>query len=154
EGGLSEAVGIGAPTPYLSRWYAPKSTSFIDAALGTSPATRRCDGSLVGASDPGYVLVDGDTRQNAALDWNGNGQIAGSAVQDVNFDGTPAETLTGADDFATMDLRQVGARRPVGSQQLSYSVVDPQTGIAPTPPAAAIGGGLSLDASEGDLGYG
>jgi len=33
-------------------------------------------------------------------------------------------------------------------------VVDPTTGVAPVPPAAAIGGGLSLDSGYGDLGYG
>ena len=42
----------------------------------------------------------------------------------------------------------------MSSQQLSYSVVDPVTGIAPHPPEPAIGGGLSLDTGYGDLGYG
>jgi hypothetical protein len=154
ESSLSEPVGLGAATPYLGRWYAPQSTSYIDQALHTFPATRRCDGSRLSPGDPVYVLVDADPRAGSGADWNADGKIAGTSAQDVNFDGAQGETLTGANDFATMDLRQVGARRSVGSLSLSYSVVDPATGVAPVPPAPAIGGGLSLDAGYGDLGYG
>jgi hypothetical protein len=154
ESNLSESIGLGAPTPNLGRWYAPQSTSYIDTALHTFPATRRCDGSRLSTGDPSYVLVDADPRLGSGADWNADGKVAGTASQDVNFDGSQGEALSGANDFATMDLRQVGARRPVGSLSLSYSVVDPTTGVAPVPPAPAIGGGLSLDAGYGDLGYG
>ncbi len=136
------------------------SASFIDQALGTSPATRRCDGSPLAADDPPSVRVDAARRGDAAIDWNANGQIAGVAAQDANFDGmrptapTGPQVFVGADDFATLDLRQTGARRAIGSASVSYDVIDPLTGVAPVPPAPAIGGAFSLDTGYGDLGYG
>lgn len=156
--GLSEAAGLGA-TSYLPRWYAPLSTSFVDRALNTSPATRRCDGSRVAPTDVPMVRVDADPRARTqsvpnAVDWNGDGAIAGAPVIDVNFDGTFGALGAGANDFATLDLRQTGARRAVGSETLSRSVVDPVTGLPPPPGALPIGGGLSLDSGYGDLGYG
>ena len=154
ETSLAESTGLGAATPYLPSWFAPSSASFIDTALGTSPATRRCDGSPLAPSDPPFVRIDADPRLLPALDWNGNGTISGAVAEDVNFDGIPGETFLGANDFSTLDLRQVGARRAVGSEELSYSVIDPATGVAPVPPAPAIGGGLSLDTGFGDLGFG
>jgi hypothetical protein len=48
----------------------------------------------------------------------------------------------------------VGARRSLGSRNLSYSVVDPVTGVAPTAPAPPLGGGFSVDATLADLGPG
>jgi hypothetical protein len=100
------------------------------------------------------VRIDGDPRLQPAVDWNGNGQISGTDALDVNYDGAPGQSFSGANDFATMDLRQVGTRRAVGSEALSYSVIDPTTGVAPVPPAPAVGGGLSLDTGFGDLGFG
>jgi len=153
ESALAESTGLGAATPYLPRWFAPVSASYIDTALATTPATRRCDGSRLQPGDPAFVRIDGDPRLLPAVDWNGNGQIAGTDAQDVNYDGVPGQSFTGSNDFATMDLRQVGARRAVGSQAMSYSVIDPTTGVAPVPPAPAVGGGLSLDTGFSDLGF-
>jgi hypothetical protein len=159
ENALVEATGFGATAAYGARWYAPLASNSINAALGTSPASRHCDGTPVSAAEAAYVIADGDPSNGAAIDWNTNGVIAGTDSQNANFDGAQSETFTGANDYATLDLRQVGARRSIGSQALSYSVVDPATGIAPTLPAPPLGGGLSLDAqitelSFGDLGYG
>ena len=154
EAGLAESSGFGTPTLYFPSWYAPASSSFIDAALHTSPATRRCDGTPVSASDAAYVRIDGSSTTGSPLDWNADGSIAGLDAQDANFDGIPGETFTGANDFATLDLRQVGGRRAIGSPTLSYAVIDPGTGVAPVPPAPAVGGGLSLDTGFGDLGFG
>jgi hypothetical protein len=153
ESSLPETVGLGAATPYLPRWYAPAGASFIDRALNTTPATRRCDGSRLPDGAPAYVRIDADPR-TSGIDWNADGVVAGTDSQDVNFDGTTGQVFGGANDWITLDLRQVGGRRPIGSQSLSYSVVDPATGVAPTPPAPAVGGGLSLDTTESDLGYG
>jgi hypothetical protein len=138
ETALNESTGLGAVTPYLPRWFAPSSGSFLDTALGTSAATRRCDGSPLGPADPPFVRIDADPRLLPAVDWNGNGTISGIVADDVNFDGIPGETFLGANDISTMDLRQVGARRAVGSEELSYSVIDPSTGVAPVPPAPAV----------------
>ena len=153
ESTLVETAGFSATSIYAARWYAPIGNS-INAALGTSPASRHCDGTLVSPSEPSYITADGDPRNGAAIDWNADGVIAGTQMQNANFDGAIGETFTGANDYATMDLRQVGARRSVGSRALSYSVVDPVTGIAPAPPALPLGGGLSLDTQITDLGYG
>jgi hypothetical protein len=160
EGALAEVVGFGVSAEYLARWYAPQSGSFIDRALGTSPATRLCDGTPLPAGGISYVRVDATPRGDGAIDWSADGQIVGAASQDANFDGlTPAapagpQTFLGADDFATLDLRQTGARRPVGSASVSYDVVDPLTGVPPVPPLFAVGGAFSLDTGYGDLGYG
>ena len=160
EGALTEVVGFGASAEYLARWYAPQSGSFIDRALGTSPATRRCDGTPLPAGGVPYVRVDAAPRSNGAIDWSADGQIVGTASQDANFDGlTPTDpagpqTFLGADDFATLDLRQTGARRPIGSASVSYDVVDPLTGVPPAPPLFAVGGAFSLDTGYGDFGYG
>src|SRR5262249_29212190 len=77
----------------------------------------------------------------------------GPDSQDANFDSIANQTFNGANDYATLDLRQVGARRAIGSQAISYSVLDP-SGHLPVPPAPAVGGGLSLDTGFGDLGFG
>ncbi|HMK72697.1 MAG TPA: hypothetical protein VK454_05120 [Myxococcaceae bacterium] len=154
ESGLVEATGLGTASPYLTSWYAPASGSFIHSGLNTTAATRRCDGTPLSASDPATVRIDGVPSGSTALDWNADGTIAGSDAQDANFDGVAGEAFAGASDFNTLDLRQVGARRAIGSPSLSYSVVDPATGVAPVPPAPAVGGGLSLDTGFGDLGFG
>ena len=154
EAALVESAGLGGATPYLTSWYAPRASSFIASALHVSPATRRCDGSPVAATDPAYVQINGDPRTGAGLDWNADGRVTGTDAQDANFDGVTGQSFAGSNDFATMDLRQVGARRAVGSEAMSYSVIDPTTGTAPVPPAPAVGGGLSLDTGFGDLGFG
>jgi hypothetical protein len=154
ESALVEAAGFGASAAYQGRWYAPLASNYLDVALGTTPAPRHCDGTPLHATDPAYVVVDAAPGAGGAIDWNANGIIAGTQSQDANFDGIVGETFTGANDYATLDLRQVGARRSIGSRELSYSVVDPASGVAPTPPAPPLGGGLSLDTLVNDLGYG
>ena len=155
ESSLSEAGGLGMATTYLPSWYAPNDPNSVNGVLGTSPADRFCDGTLVPNGGPSYVRIDGNSTAGSPLDWNGNGAIQGVDSQDANFDNSASpETFTGANDYFTMDLRQVGARRAIGSETLSYSVVDPVSGIAPVPPAPSIGGGLSLDSGFGDLGFG
>jgi hypothetical protein len=154
ESALVEPTGFGATPAYEARWYAPLASNFINLSISTSPASRHCDGTPVSATEPAYMTVDADPRVGGAIDWNANGVIAGTQSQDANFDGVLGETFTGANDYATMDLRQVGSRRSIGSRALSYSVVDPATGIAPTPPAPPLGGGLSLDTLITDLGPG
>jgi hypothetical protein len=154
ENALIEASGFGATPAYQARWYSLLASSFVDAALGTSPASRHCDGTPLRATDPAYVARDAIPGAAGAIDWNANGIIAGTQSQDANFNGVAHETFSGANDYATLDLRQIGARRSIGSRTLSYSVVDPATGIAPTPPAPPLGGGFSVDTLITDLGKG
>jgi hypothetical protein len=162
--GLSEAAGIGA-ADYLARWYAPRQASFLDEAVGTTPATRYCDGTPLPANAGAPVVrIDSTPRAAArgvALDWNGDGDLLDAPRIDANYDGLPGSSGPGVNDFATMDLRQVGARRSIGSERLSRSVVDPVTGRPIPPTSLPIGGGFSLDAQPnlvalgyGDLGYG
>ncbi len=160
EGLLREGAGLGA-TDYLARWYAPRAASLVDSRLLTSPATRYCDGSRIpfvdGQPVADYVRVDADrkfrnTTTVNAIDWNADGDAADTVDIDVNFDGTFRQALNrGANDFVAMDLRQVGARRNVGSPALSRLVLD-----GDAVPAVPVGGGLSLDAGLGfgDLGFG
>lgn len=136
ERGLSEAAGLGSMR-YRTRWYAPAASSFIDAGLGTTPATRRCNGAIPLPGEQ-MVRVEG-TGTTGSIDWDADGLIGGTIAQDVNFSGPVADQrLTrlnaGADDYMAMDLRQVGGRRNVGSQRLQ--------------------GGLSLDVGFGDVGFG
>ena len=152
ESGLTESTGLGAPTRYVPRWYAPAASSFLASSLGITPVTHFCDGSRVGAGDPRTLLIEG-VPGSGAVDWNADGRILGTDAQDANFDGVPAQSFAGADDFATLDLRQVGGRRAVGSPSMSYSVIDPSTGLPPVRPAPAVGGGLSLDSGFADLGF-
>jgi hypothetical protein len=136
ENGLSEAAGLGSML-YRTRWYAPLSSSFIDAELNTTPAAKRCNGTPAAPGEH-LVRIEG-TGPGGPIDWNADGTIGGTAVQDINFsgpvEGAPYSKLNaGADDYRRMDLRQVGGRRNVGSKRLQ--------------------GSLSLDVGFGDVGFG
>jgi hypothetical protein len=136
ESSLSETDGLGSML-YRTRWYAPLSSSFIDAALGTTPSAKRCNGTPAAPGED-MVRVEG-TSPVAPLDWNADGVVNGTATQDVNFSGPVADQPftalnAGADDYVRMDLRQVGGRRNVGSKRIQ--------------------GGLSLDVGFGDVGFG
>ena len=89
EAALAESTGSGPPTPYLPSWYAPASASYIDTALHITPATRRCDGSPVAATDPAYVRIDGDPRLGAGLDWNADGRSPAPTHRTRTSTGSP-----------------------------------------------------------------
>ncbi len=126
---------------YYTRWYAPKASSFIDAGLGTTAASRHCNGSPL-TEGVDFVRVDGTTL--SATDWNANGSIDSSPfAQDISFNGilsgNPPQfpvLNAGANDFGLMDFRQVGSRRNAGS-----------------PRGDADGGGMSLDLGFADVGF-
>jgi len=126
ENALVESSGLGQ-TLYRSAWFAPSASSFIANALGSSPATRHCDGSPI-TDGAQMVRVDG-TSVAPPIDWDADGVVDANAIaQDVNFNGGLGTLDAGTNDFASMDFRQVGSRRNVG--------------------------GLSLDMGRGDLGRG
>src|SRR5262249_18426132 len=126
EGALSETSGLGT-LPYRTAWFAPAATSFIAKALGTSPATRHCDGSPI-TDGAQVVRVDG-TTVTPPIDWDGDGVADRAPIpQDVNSSGSPEPPAPSRSDHAIPDLRQVASRRNVG--------------------------GLSLDMGRGDLGRG
>ena len=73
-------------------WFAP------NQPIGTA-ATHHCDGSPLLASDPSTFRIDGPS---ASIQW--------FAGQDINFDGSTASSpLRGFNDWAHLDLRQIGA---------------------------------------------
>jgi len=158
ETNLSESPsGLGtAPLAYLPRWYAPRS-SFLDAFIGTTPATKHCDGTPI-TDGAQMVRVDGTTLTPTPLDWNEDGNTSESGLsQDINFDGTtitnpPSPAFQGFDDWDNLNLQQVGARR--GASGTSLDVGPGQDsgddlGIAGGGLGIA-GGGLGI--ADGDFG--
>jgi hypothetical protein len=119
---------------YPGRWYAP--ASFVDQELGTPPATRHCDGTRLNPGEAGLFRIEGTSASvSGPIDWNADGVIDRvNPVQDITFDGSVAALSAGSNDWARLDLRQVGGRRNVGSRRLA--------------------GALSLDVGFGDVGFG
>jgi hypothetical protein len=76
-----------------TKWYAP------NQPFG-SPATSHCDGSPITAKDPNKNMFRLEGPANS-ITWSAN--------QDINFDGQIEASLDGYDDWASMDLRQIGA---------------------------------------------
>ena len=158
ESSLSESTGLGgSPLPYLPRWFAPKSGSFLDTIIGTTVAAKHCDGTPLLPTDPigGTVRVDGTSlpgRPIAAspIDWNADTITAGSPFsQDIAFNGA-ADSINGFNDWANINLLQIGSRR----DSIGYSLdVGPSDDIG----AGGLGAGNSGDlgaGNSGDLGAG
>ena len=87
-----------------TKWYAPDPPQGVG-----SPAKSHCDGTPLAPStdpDPTMYVVQGTADPITPVSaWISN--------SDVNFDGTISAALRGYDDWANLDLRQVGA---TGSQ--------------------------------------
>jgi hypothetical protein len=133
ENSLSEPAGLGT-RPYQLRWWVPLTSSVVDDQLDTTPATARCDGAPLLPTDPEMVRVEGD-RLNGAVNWTADSDKTDTAfAQDLSFAGGITALDAGFNDFRAMDLRQVGSRRPAGSDRIK--------------------GGLSLQVGFGDLGFG
>jgi len=149
ENSLSEASASGlkdgaAYSPYRPRWFSP-----VSGNSGQSdPVTRHCDGTRLTQSeiDAGVRMfsVQGTTAVGP-IDWNANGTAdLGMYAQDINFNRGPNRFVhpatatdgpfSGFNDWANIDLRQVGSRRNVVS--------------------SGLGGALSLDMGLGDFGLG
>jgi hypothetical protein len=136
ESGLTEQP-TGLPNMlYRTGWYSP--TSQLAADLTSSPAKRHCDGSFLDSGEVGAFRITGTSL--TAIDWNANLVIEGgtNAPQDVNFNGNTADgPFTGGNDWAAIDLRQVGSRRNIASGAVTDFT-----------------GPLSLDQGQGDNGQG
>lgn len=137
-------VALGA-LPYRIGFYAPIAGSYLEG-FGT-PAARHCDGTPIGVGEPLTVRVDARTAAGV-IDWNANGVSDSFYEQDVNFNGrtrrldSSAEILAGANDWASIALNQIGARRSPGG----LFVADDAGRLMLGP--------MSLDAGRGDLGRG
>ena len=149
ENRLSEAPGSGlregaAYSPYRARWFSPGGLN--DGR--SDPVSRHCDGTRLTQSeiDAGVAMFSTDgTTAAGPVDWNANGiPDPGTYAQDINFNRGPNPYLipatvtdgpfSGFNDWANIDLRQVGSRR---------NVVSP-----------GLGGPMSLDMGLGDFGLG
>ncbi len=97
-GGLIGTDGS-APTYSDTKWYSPVPPNGVG-----SPAKSHCDGTALSPTDPNptMYLVEGAADPISPVSaW-----LSGS---DVNFDGTLSGALRGYDDWANLDLRQIGA---------------------------------------------
>ena len=150
EGNLNESAGLGTvPLPYLPRWYAPLSSSFLDNIVNTTPASKHCDGTPI-TDGARMVRVDGISLAASPLDWNSDGNTSGFALsQDINFDGAVTASarsrFQGFNDWINLKLPQVGARRSASAASLDIGVgedIGGDLGIA--------GGDLGI--AGGDLG--
>jgi X-X-X-Leu-X-X-Gly heptad repeat protein len=97
--GLAATDG-GALAYSTTKWYSPVPPNGVG-----SPVKSHCDGTPLSPNtdpDPTMYLVEGAANPLApASAW-----LSGS---DVNFDGTINAALRGYDDWANLDLRQIGA---------------------------------------------
>ena len=132
---------------YRIGWYAPLVGSYLEG-FGTA-ALRHCDGSDLLRDVNGIptealmVRIDARTAEGA-IDWNANGTSQTSYVDglDINFNGNPGDPyLNGSDDWSSILLNQIGARRNTGGL-----LIDSAGNLYVGP--------LSLDSGRGDLGRG
>ena len=165
ENSLDERAGLGAGVggpgtgnlPYLPRWYAPLTFSFLDQTLNTTPANKHCDGTPLNRdingviTDPDTVRIDATSLAASPLDWNGNGMATPdqSVKQDINFSGSITALNQGFNDWAHLDLRQIGSRRDPLGYSLDIGINDD---LAATSDLG--GGGGELGGGGGELGGG
>ena len=97
--GLTSTDGS-APAYSTTRWYTPNPPGGIG-----SPANFHCDGTPLSPNtdpDPTMYVVEGAANPiTPASAWVNS--------SDLNFDGTINAALRGYDDWANLDLRQIGA---------------------------------------------
>jgi len=153
EGNLNESSGLGAlPLPYLPRWFAPLSGSFLDSQIGTTPAAKHCDGTPLNRdangspTEPPSVRIDGPSLPgkpiaSRPIDWNGDTFVTFTLSQDIALNGTIDNPISGFNDWLNIDLRQIGSRR----DSIGYSL-----DVGPSDDVGA-GGGAG---NSGDLGSG
>jgi hypothetical protein len=158
EGSLSESAGFGVSSmAYQSRWYVPFGSSTLDSRLGTTPASRHCDGTPKAATDitPGMIRVDSGSLVGSPIDWNKNGVTDPVApAQDLDYNGSfTVAPFTGFNDWSHIDLRQVGGRRNVIKLSLDVQKTDLASGDSGLGDSGLGDSGLG-DSGLGDSGLG
>ena len=131
----STSAGMG-PLAYRTAWYAPKSS--VHQSLGTTVATRRCDGAAVAPGEE-MIRIEGPsliTQGTIPIDWNGDLNLTNDVglSQDITFNGVindgaadVTKLLTGSDDWTPIGnfgLRQIGGRRSLAGLSLDSSKFD------------------------------
>jgi hypothetical protein len=109
---------------WRTRWFAPWSASYLDTALNTTPATKRCNGAPVEGEM--VARIDGSSTFGP-IDWWPDGIISPIPIvaQDVNFSGSSVDALNaGTNDWSLVDLQQVGSGRNVGGWSLDSGFWD------------------------------
>jgi hypothetical protein len=166
---LTESNGLGMGTAldgtvavpsYGTRWYAPPNylDTIIQNTTGGHYAAHHCDGSLPASNESPVVKVGGNTVLSgapAAIDWNNNGIFTDTVkFEDVNFDGTNSDAfLTGVNDWTSLNLRQIGARRNFAGFSVDIQASDVVGGGAQTLGGGAqtLGGGAQTLGGGSDL---
>src|SRR6185295_15122321 len=103
---------------YVPAWFAPVDSALaID--LGSSAASRFCDGSSFGVNKPVPMMARvHSTDFDGSINWTGGAVLPGA--DNVNFDGTPeggqvfsggANGLRGFNDWASLRLDQMSVGR-------------------------------------------
>ncbi len=164
ETGLVEASGLGmaggALPAYGTRYYGPPNVldMIIQNTVGGRYASRHCDGSLPAQGEDPVVKLDAATVASGAvakIDWNHDGDTLDTvANQDVNFDGDPKDAhLAGANDWTSLNLRQIGARRNFAGFSVDIQSTDILGGGAQTlgGGAQSLGGGAQTLGGGSDL---
>jgi hypothetical protein len=128
-------AGMG-PLAYRTAWYAPKSS--VHQSLGTTVATRHCDGADVAPGEE-MIRIEGPsliTQGTIPIDWNGDLNLTNDVglSLDITFNGVindgaadVEKLLTGSDDWTPManfGLRQIGGRRSLAGLSLDASKFD------------------------------
>jgi len=138
---LNETTGLGTMN-YATAWHVNRNAVLL-AGVGSTALRRHCDGSFLSSQEfsdytngNGVVRVESVAR-TAPIDWNMNGTTDTVVSQDITFNGVQNTLTVGPNDWAQVDLRQVGSRRNVASHAVADAV-----------------GPLSLDQGQGDNGQG
>ena len=154
EGSLSDVTGFGTDTlPYQARWYVPFRFSILHNALGTSPATRHCDGTPKTPADTttDMIKVDSGTL-SGRVDWKLNNLKETGFPQDLDYNGNVnGPVFKGFDDWSQVDLQQIGGRRNVIGLSLAIQKDDLAAGDSGLGDSGL--GGLG-DSGLGDSGLG
>ena len=96
-----------ATLPYHAAWYVPLGHNTVADVLQLPPATKLCSGSPL----PGGVQMarfDALTV-SSSIDWDLAGNTTDETGQDINFDNSVNNDLTGYNDWANIRLNQVGS---------------------------------------------
>jgi hypothetical protein len=122
---LNEGVSLGSSVKYRTRYYGP-----VDSTEG---ATKHCDGSTIQAGET-TPMARLEGSGITAPDWNNDGDLLDSNLQlDVDFSGLPlgdgvpgyGAFFVDSNDWAFLNLQQVGAKRSFGGMSLYGDQGDP-----------------------------
>jgi hypothetical protein len=119
EGSLSETASLGAAPDYRIRYFGPVTA----ADPPDSAAKLHCDGTQIAAGEPPMLRLENTFIP--FIDWDHNGDSTpGPVSSDVNYDGTTGALMPDFNDWASLNLQQVGIRPGVGELSLDVQLND------------------------------